>query len=98
MFVIDVLIRAAAACAEIRALWRDAIRRMLFKFDQLCFGELFLFPHDFGGNHLALDGVGNKNSFAPFSPDTFSAEGDVFDSQIDNAHSINPASAEYLHQ
>src|SRR5918996_3546251 len=29
MLVIDVLIRAAAAPAEIRALWRDAIRRTL---------------------------------------------------------------------
>ena len=80
MFIIDVLIRAAAASAEIWALWRDAIRRTLFNFDQLCFGELLLFPDDFGGNHLALNGVRNKNGFALFPSDTLSAERDVLNS------------------
>src|SRR6476646_12125444 len=59
MLVIDMLIRAAATSAEIRALWRDAIRRTLLNFDRFCFGELLLFPDDFGGNHLALNGVRN---------------------------------------
>src|SRR5213592_4300771 len=63
-FVIDVLIRAAAASAEIWALRRDAIRRTLLKFDQLCFGELLLFPDDFGRNHLAVNRVRNKDRFA----------------------------------
>src|SRR6516164_11012282 len=35
MLIIDVLIRAAAASAEIRALWRDTIRRTFLNFDQL---------------------------------------------------------------
>ena len=52
MFVIDMLIRAAAASTEIRALWRDAIRRTLLNFNQLCFGELLFFPDDFGGNQF----------------------------------------------
>ena len=77
MLVIDVLIRAAAASAEIWALWRDAIRRTLLNFDQLCFGELLLFPDDFGGNQFALNGVRNKNGFALFPSDAFSAERDV---------------------
>src|SRR5262249_40460084 len=37
MFISDVLICAAAASAEIWALWRHAIGRTLFNFDQLCF-------------------------------------------------------------
>src|SRR5262245_50100401 len=44
MLVIDMLIRAAAASAEIWTLWRYTIGRTLFNFDQLCFRELFLFP------------------------------------------------------
>src|SRR5438067_5923467 len=80
VFVIDVLIRAATASAEIRALWRDAIRRTLLNFDQICFGELLLFPNDFGGNHLTLNSVRNKNGFALFPSDAFSAERDVLNS------------------
>ena len=47
VFVIDVLIRAAAASAEIWALWRDAIRRTFLNFDQLCFGRTASFPGRF---------------------------------------------------
>src|SRR4030095_36681 len=36
MLVIDVLIRAPTASSEIRAPCRDAIRRSLLNFDQLC--------------------------------------------------------------
>lgn len=77
MLIVDVLIRAAAASAEIRALWRDAIRGPLLNFNQIRFGELLLFPDDFGGNQFALNGVRNKNGFAPFPGNAFSAEGDV---------------------
>ena len=80
MFVIDVLIRAAAASPEIWALWRDAIRRTLFNFNQIGFRELLLFPHDFGGNHLALNGVRNKNSFALLPRHAFPAKSNVFNS------------------
>jgi hypothetical protein len=89
MLVIDMLIRAAAASAEIRALWHDAIRRTVLNFDQLCFGELLLFPHDFARNHLALDGVRDKNCLAMFPRDAFSAKRDVLDSQIDDTHTIS---------
>jgi hypothetical protein len=77
MFVTDVLIRAAAAPAEIRTLRRYAIGRTLFNFDQLCFGELLLFPYDFGGHDLALNRVRNKNGFALFASDAFSAKRDI---------------------
>src|SRR2546430_12062743 len=88
MLVIDMLIRAAAASAEIWALWRDAIRRTLLNFDQICFGELLLFPDDFGGNQFALNGVRNKNGFALFPSDAFSAERDVLNFQINKPHFI----------
>ena len=89
MLIIDVLIRAAAASAEIWALWRDAIGRTLFNFDQLCFRKLLLFPHDFGRNYLVLNGVSNKNGFAMFASDTLSAKRDIFNLQITEAHVIN---------
>jgi hypothetical protein len=72
-----VLIRAAAASAEIWALWRDTIRRTLLNFDHLCFGELLLFPHDFGGNRLSFNGVRDKNGFALFPTDALSAKRNV---------------------
>jgi hypothetical protein len=94
MLIIDVLIRAAAASAKIRALWRDAIGRTLLNFDQLCFGELLFFPHDFGGNQFAFNRVRNKNGFALFPSDAFSAKPDVLNFQINKPHFINtPASA-----
>jgi hypothetical protein len=89
MLVIDVLIRAAATSAEIRALWRNAIGRTLLNFDQLCFRKLLLFPHDFGRNYLVLNGVRNKNGFAMFASDTLSAKRDIFNLQITEAHVIN---------
>src|SRR5438874_6327889 len=77
VLVIDVLIRAAAASAEIWALWRDAIRRTPLNFHQLCFRELLLFPHDFGGNDFAFNGVRNKDGFALLPSDAISAKRDV---------------------
>jgi hypothetical protein len=88
VFVIDVLIHAAATSTEIRALWRDAIRRTLLNFDQLRLGELILFTDDFGRNQLALNGVRNKNGFALFPSDAFSAERDVLNFQINKSHFI----------
>src|SRR5437773_10810684 len=80
MLIINVLIRAAAASAEIRALWRDAIRRTPLNFNQLCFRELLLFPHDFGGNDFAFNGVRNKDGFALLPSDAISAKRDVLNS------------------
>src|SRR5438552_835040 len=88
MLVIDMLIRAATASAKIRALWRDAIRRTLLNFNQICFGELLLFPDDFGGNQFALNGVRNEDGFALFPSDAFSTERDVLNFQINNSHFI----------
>jgi len=81
-----VLIRAAAASAEILARWRDAMPGTLLNFDQLRLSELFFLAHDFGGNYFTLNGVRNKDRFALFPPDTFSAESDILDSHIDHAH------------
>src|SRR6476620_254350 len=89
VLVIDMLIRAAAASAEVRALWRDAIRRTLLNFHQLCLAELLLFPDNFGGDQFAINGVRNKNSFALFPSNAFSAERDVLNFQINNAHLIS---------
>jgi hypothetical protein len=61
----------------------------MFNFEQFCFGELLLFPHDFGGNQLAFNGVRNKNSFALFPSDAFSAKRDVLNFQINKPHFIN---------
>ncbi len=80
MLVIDMLISAATASAEIWALRRNAIRGTLLNFDQLCFGELPLFADDFGGNQFALNGVRNKNGFALFPSNAFSAKRDVLNS------------------
>src|SRR5215831_8867470 len=89
MLIIDVLVCAAAASAEIRALWCYALRRSLFDFDELCFCELLLFPDDFGGNQLAPNRVRNKNGFALFPSDAFSAKRDVLNFQINKPHFIN---------
>ena len=43
----------------------------------------------FGGHDLALNGVRNKNGFAMFATDTFSAKRDVLNLQITGAHVIN---------
>ena len=89
MLIIDVLIGAAAASAEIRALGRDAIRRTLLNFHQICFGELLFFPDDFSRNQLSLNRVRNKDCLALLPRHAFPAKSNVFDFQIDNAHIIN---------
>src|SRR6266705_6282819 len=55
MFVIDVLVCASAAPAEIRTLGRYAIWRRFEQLDQFSFGELLFLAHDFGRDLLALD-------------------------------------------
>src|SRR6266404_9127797 len=80
MFVADVLVSASSASAEIRTLRRYAMRRHFLDFDQFRFGKLLFLADDFGRNHLALNSVRDKDSFAVFSRDAFSAESDVFDS------------------
>jgi len=42
--------------------------------------------HDFRGNGLAHNGVRHKNGFTLFTSHAFSAEGNIFDFQIDDAH------------
>src|SRR5436305_11484589 len=79
MLVIDVLISAAAASAEIWALWRHAIWRTLFNVDQFRFGELFLVAQDFGRNQLLLNRVRHKVSLALVSGHAFAAKSNVFD-------------------
>src|SRR4051794_37868710 len=64
MFVIDVLIAAAAATAEIGTLRRDAMGGRLKHFEDFGFGEFLLFAQDLGGNGFAIDREWNKNSLA----------------------------------
>jgi hypothetical protein len=88
-FVIDMLIRAAAASTEIWASWNNPMRGTLLNLDQVCFGKPRFFPDDFRRNKFALNRVRNKDHFPLFPRNTFSAESDVFDSQINKAHFIN---------
>src|SRR5262249_53940588 len=89
MFVADMLVSASSASTEIGTLWFYAMRRTLLHLDQFRFGELFFLTHRFGRNELALDSVRNKDGFALFARNAFSAERDVFDCEIDYAHIIN---------
>jgi hypothetical protein len=86
MLVIDMLISASTASAEIWALRRHAIRGTLPNGDQLCFGELLFFADDFRRDKLVLYRVRNKNGFAQLPRDALSPEGDVFDFQINKPH------------
>jgi hypothetical protein len=89
VFVIDMLIRAAAASTEIWASWSNPMRGTFLNLDQVCFGKLRLFPDDFRRNKFALNRVRNKDHFALFPRDTLPAESDVLDQQINKAHFIN---------
>ena len=86
MSVVDVLVCASAAVAKIRALRYHAMRGVFLNFHQLCLGELFFLSHDLGRNEFALNGVRNEDSLPLRSTDPFSAECNVFDFQINNAH------------
>jgi len=77
--VIDVLVSAAAATAEVWTWRRDALRRSLDQIVQLGFGELLFLARDPRGHAFALDRVRNKNSLAIFSRDAFAAKGDILD-------------------
>jgi hypothetical protein len=81
-----VLVCASAAMAKIRALRCDAMRGAFLNFHQLRPGELFFFAHDLGRNEFALNGVRNEDSLPMLASDPFSTESDVFDFQINNAH------------
>src|SRR5438094_7451530 len=86
MFVVDVLVRASAAAAKIGALRCDAMRGAFLNFHQFRLGELFFFAHDLSGNQFAVDHVWNEDSLPLLASDPFPAESDVFNFQIDNAH------------
>ena len=86
MFVVDVLVCASAAMAKIRALRCDAMRGVFLNFHQLRLGELFFFAHDLRRNEFALNGVRNEDSLPLLASDPFSAESNIFDFQIDYAH------------
>ena len=79
MRVIDVLITAAAAAAEVRTFRRNAQRRFLDQVVELGFSELFFLADNSHRHAFALDRVRNKNGFAIFARDSFAAKGDVFD-------------------
>src|SRR5438874_4834009 len=86
MFVADVLVCASAASAEIGALRCDAMRGAFLNIHQFRLGELFFLAHDLSGNQFALDRVWNEDSLPLLASDPFPAKSDVFNFQIDNAH------------
>src|SRR5437773_4103098 len=86
MFVVDVLVCASAAAAKIGALRCDAMWGAFLNFYQLRLGELFFFAHDLRRNEFGLNGVRNEDSLPLLASDPFPAEGNVFDFQINNAH------------
>ena len=77
--VIDVLVSAAAATAEVWTWRRDALRRSLDQIVQLGFRELLFLARDARGHAFALDRVRDENSLAIFARDAFTAKGDVLD-------------------
>ena len=79
MFVIDVLIRAAAAAAEIGTLRLDAMQRAFLEIDKFRLRELLFLAHNFGRDGLSLNRIRNKDRLAVFTGDAFTAESDVFD-------------------
>ena len=79
MLVIDVLVTASAATAEIGTRCHDAVRGWFEDFDQFRFRELFLLAGDSGGDAFAIDGEGNEDSFATIARDAFASESDVMD-------------------
>jgi hypothetical protein len=79
MFVIDVLVCASSASAEVRTLGRYAIWRRFKQLDQFSFGELLFLAHNFGRDLLAVDRERNENRFALIPRHAFAAERDVFD-------------------
>lgn len=79
MRVIEVLIGATAAAAEIWARRLDPMRRPFAKIDNLGFGELFFLSGDLCRDQFAIDRERNENGLAVFPRDSLSAERDVLD-------------------
>src|SRR5438046_10129492 len=86
MFVVDVLVCASAAAAKIGALRCSAMWGAFLNFHPLRLGKLFFLAHDLRRNEFGLNGVRNENSLPLLASDPFPAEGNVFDFQINNAH------------
>src|SRR4051812_4582766 len=86
MFVADVLVAAATAMAKIRTRRLDAMRRSFENFDQLGFRELLFVADDPRRDAFAINREGNKDRLAAIARDTFAAEGDVVNGQLDASH------------
>src|SRR5581483_119487 len=86
MLVVDVLVCASAATAKIGTFRADPVRRAFFYFHEFRLGESLFLVHDLSGNQLGLDRIRDEDSLSLFAADAFPAESNVFNSQIDNAH------------
>jgi hypothetical protein len=86
MLVIDVLISASAATAEIRTRRRNSMRGSFDKIDKLGFGELIFVAHDAGTHVFAVNGKWDEDSFAVVASYSLATERHIFDEKIDNAH------------
>jgi hypothetical protein len=81
--IIDVLISAAAATAEIRAARLNAVRRRFENFEQSRFRELFFLAHDPRRDALATDRERNENGLALMSRDSAAAKRNLVDLKFD---------------
>src|SRR5205807_9776844 len=75
VFVIDVLVNAAAATSEVGTTRLDPMRRSRNNAFQFRFEEFFVFARDACRNGFSIDDVARKRGLASWSRDPFPAEG-----------------------
>ena len=77
MFVLDVLVNAAATAAEVRAARLDPMRRSGNDGVQLCFEKFFVFACNGRGNALAINDVRHEHRLPISARHSFPAKGDI---------------------
>jgi len=79
VFVSDVLIGAAAASTEVRALRLNAERRTFSKIDNFRLSEFFFVADDLGRDAFTVNCEWNKDRLAVFTRNAFATKSDVLD-------------------
>ena len=77
MFVLDVLVNAAATATEVRAPRLDPMRGTGNDGLQLCLEKFLVFACNTRGNDLAIDDVRHEHRLPIGARHTFSAKGDI---------------------
>jgi hypothetical protein len=77
MFVIDVLINAAAATSEVWATRLDPMGRSANNLFQSRFEKFFVFPRDVCRNCFSIDDIRHKHGLAIRARDAFPTKGDI---------------------